>query len=105
MGKKKGTKAYKVVTGYETDFYGYSTDIEIAKYFFNKADAEAEYKKGEYPYEQTVIYETLEDGRVMKSTTGIQFYERELRDARENERVVKETEILNAYRMEEIEIY
>jgi hypothetical protein len=32
-------KAYKVLIGYEKDHYGYSTNNEIAKYFFNKEDA------------------------------------------------------------------
>ena len=98
------TKAYKVVTGYEKDFYGYTTNNEIAKYFFNKADAEAEYKKGEYAYEQTVIYTTYKDGTVGRATTGAKWYEERKRDAKTNERVVKETTIENEYRMEEIEI-
>lgn len=69
------TKAYKVVTGYEEDFYGYTTDVEIAKYFFNKADAEAEYKKGEYTYKETAIYTTFNDGTVGRATTGANWYE------------------------------
>lgn len=97
-------KAYKVVVGYERDDYGYTTNIEVTKYFFNKAEAEAEYKKGEYTYEETAIYTTYKDGTVMRSTTGAQWYEERKKDARKNEKVVKETKIGNHYRMEEIEI-
>lgn len=98
------TKAYKVVTGYKKDFYGYTTNIEIAKYFFNKADAEAEYKKGEYTYEETAIYTTYKDGTVGKATTGAQYYEERKARAKANERVEIEKVTANAYRMEEIEI-
>jgi len=97
-------KAYKVVTGYEKDFYGYTTNTEIAKYFFNKEDAEAEYKKGEYTNEETVIYTTYKDGTVGRATTGAQWYEEYKKNAKEYEKVVKETTIENIYRMEEIEI-
>lgn len=38
--------AYKVVTGYEKDFYGYDTNTEKAKYFFNKKDAKDFQKEG-----------------------------------------------------------
>ena len=98
------TKAYKVVTGHEVNFYGYTTDVETAKYFFNKADAEAEYKKGEYTIEQTVIYTTYKNGTVGKAVTGGIWYEDRKKNAKANERVEKETVIENAYRMEEIEI-
>ena len=98
------TKAYRVVTGHEEDFYGHSTTIEIAKYFFDKKEAEKFYKKGERTYEITAIYTTYKDGTVVKTTTGAAFYEREVKNARENEKVVKETVINNIYRMEEIEI-
>ncbi len=60
------TKAYKVVEGYEKDIYGYTTNIEIAKYFFNKKDAVAEYKKGEYTYKETAIYTTYKDGHGLR---------------------------------------
>lgn len=98
------TKAYKVVTGHETDYYGYRTDIEIAKYFFNKEEAEELMKKGEYTYTYTAIYRTRKDGVVTKGTTGAAYYEREKAQAQENEKVVLESEILNHYRLEEIEI-
>jgi hypothetical protein len=39
-------KAYKVLTGYQKDHYGYSTNNEIAKYFFNKEDAEKLLEEG-----------------------------------------------------------
>jgi hypothetical protein len=98
------TKAYKVVTGHKKDYYGYPTEVEIAKYFFNKEDAETEYKKGEYTFEQTVIYTTYKDGTVGRAITGAIWYEEEKKDAKPNEKVVKETVIDNHYRMEEIEI-
>ena len=98
------TKAYKVVTGYEVDYYGYRTDIEIAKYFFNKEEAEELLKKGEYIYPVTAIYTTLKDGTVTRGTTGARYFEEHKARAKENEKVVIEEEVRNNYRLEEIEI-
>jgi hypothetical protein len=98
------TKAYKVVEGHETDYYGYPTNIEIAKYFFNKEEAEAEYKKGEYTRKETAIYTTYKDGTVGRATTGAKWYEKEKARAKANERVELETVVANRYTMEEIEI-
>ena len=98
------TKAYKVVIGHEKDFYGYNTNIEIAKFFFNKEDAEALMKEGEFTEKYTAIYTTDEDGEVRKTCTGAQWYEREKKNARPFEKVVLETRIVNGYRLEEIEI-
>ena len=97
-------KAYKVVIGYEVDHYGYRTDIEIAKYFFNKEDAEKLMKEGEYTYPETVIYTTFEDGTVTRGTTGVRYFEEHKVRAKENEKVVIEEEVRNKYRLEEIEI-
>ena len=97
-------KAYKVRTGWEKDFYGNTTNTEIAKYFFNKEEAETYYRTGEYTTEETVIYTTKENGEVVKAITGAQWFEDRKRNAKENERVAKETVIRNAYTIEEIEI-
>ena len=98
------TKAYKVVTGYAKDIYGYTTNTEIAKFFFNKEDAEKLYKEGEYTREETAIYTTFKDGTISKATTGANFYERRKKEAKENERVELEKVVENKYKMEEIEI-
>ena len=98
-------KAYKVLKGYNKDHYGY-TDLnsENALYFFNKEDALAEYKKGEFIHEYTAIYTTYANGKVSKATTGRQFYQRRLETKEEYETVVLETEVMNAYKLTEIEI-
>ena len=96
------TKAYKVVTGIKgnANYNG----SEVAKYFFDKKEAEKFYKEGERTFEITAIYTTHADGTITRGIIGATFYEEEVKNARENERVVKETVVENDYRMVEIEI-
>lgn len=97
-------KAYKVVMAHTTYSYGKTNKTENAKYFFNKKEAEKFYKTGERAFEVTAIYRTYADGSISRSQTGAIWYEKEVKEARKNERVVKETIIENDYKMEEIEI-
>lgn len=101
---KTMTKAYKVVTGYELDRYGHSTGVEKAKFFFDEEKAKAFYKKGEYTIQHTVIYTYFKDGSFIKAETGVQYYEQELARKKDNEKVVIETEVRNAFTFQEIEI-
>ena len=106
-------KAWKVRTGYEKDFYGYTTNTEINKYFFNKEDAEKLYNEGIYYEEETHTTTIYNNGYVSKSVTGINFYEREVKDAqytkerKENIKdiIVEKVKVpYNKYTIEEIEI-
>lgn len=95
---------YRVVTGYKKDFYGRSTKEEEAQYFFNKEEAEALYNKGKFTMTSTLIITTYADGTISKGTTGSQFYEREKRLAKPNQRVELIEQEYNNYRMEVIEV-
>ena len=48
-------KIYRVMTGYETDFYGNTTNVEKAEYFFNKDEAMELYKKGEFEWDGRIL--------------------------------------------------
>lgn len=105
-------KAYRVMTGYTTDFYGNITNQQIARYFTDKAKAEEFYKTGGYTMERTYITTVYKDGYVSEMATGAQWYEREKARAEEtakNDKIEKITvEIVkenhNMYTFEEITI-
>jgi hypothetical protein len=93
--------AYKVILGYETDFYGHATDKEIAKFFFDKEKALELYNAGKVTYEVVVTYTK---GSSFKVETSFANYERCLKDKKENETIVIETRERNKYKFEEITI-
>jgi hypothetical protein len=97
-------KIYKVRTGYKTDFYGYTTNQEEAKYFFNKADAEALYNEGKHIVKETHIITTNANGTTTTATTGATYYERCKANARPNEKVELVAVEYNHYTMEEVEV-
>ena len=97
-------KIYKVRTGWKTDFYGYTTDEEIARYFTDKEKALALYNKGAYTYKVTQITRTHKDGTQIVSETGAQYYEREKADAEPNEKVELAERHENHYTFTEIEL-
>lgn len=97
-------KIYRVITGCKSDFYGHSTNEEVAQYFFNKEEAEALYNKGKFTVKTTQITTTYADGYVSKATTGAQFYEVSKAKAKPNEVVELIEKEYNRYRMEEVEV-
>lgn len=97
-------KAYKVRTGWKTDFYGYTTNEEIARYFTDKEKALEFYKEGEYEYPETRITTTYADGTTTVGATGAMWYEKELARAKPNEKVELVTKVMNHYTFTEIEI-
>ena len=48
-------KIYRVMTGYETDFFGNTPNREKAEYFFNKDEALELYKKGEFEWDGRIL--------------------------------------------------
>lgn len=92
-------KAYKVILGYETDFYGHLTDKEIAKFFFDEKKALELYNEGKVEYKVTVVYT-----KGFKTETSFANYERCLKQKKENETIVIETRERNKYKLEEITI-
>lgn len=97
-------KAYKVLMGHKTDEYGYSTHVEIARFFFNKTKAEAFYKSGECTTKKTRITIKFEDGTESIGYTGASFFEKEKKNARPNMVVELVDVVFNRYFFEEIEI-
>lgn len=97
-------KIYRVMTGYGTDFYGYSDNTEQAKYFLDKEKALALYKTGERTTRKTLITTTYKDGTQITSETGEKFFERRKNEAKPNEKVELVEEKVNLFRFEEIEV-
>ena len=97
-------KAWRVRTGYKTDYYG-QPDGEKAEYFFDEEKARARYEEGVIYVEDTKITTTYADGTVSVSYANAKNYEHYLKNAKPNQKVelVKENKMYR-FRLEEIEI-
>ena len=82
----KTMKAWRVRTGFNTDYYG-QPDGEKAEYFFDEEKARARYEEGAVYLTQTKITTTYADGTVSVSYAHKIRYEQCLKEAKPNEKV------------------